>query len=80
MVKQRIKDILLDQFISVDDPSELTDNLPLISGGILDSISILQLVDILEKEFKIEFDAHEIDRDRLDTVDLITQTVQQKQA
>ena len=38
--KEKIKGILLNQFIEVDNPEELTNDMALISGGILDSISI----------------------------------------
>jgi acyl carrier protein len=76
--KEKIKGILLNQFIEVDNPEELTNDMALISGGILDSISILQLVDVLEKEFKIEFEAHEIDRDDFDSINKIAVIVEKK--
>ena len=76
--KNHIKNILLNGFIEVDNENELTYDLPLISGGILDSISILQLVDVLEKEFNISFEAHEIDRDDFDSIDKIASIVNKK--
>ncbi len=76
--KEKIKLILLNGFIEVDNTDELKNDTPLISSGILDSISILQLVDSLEKEFEVEFEAHEIDRDKFDSIDLITEMVSSK--
>lgn len=76
--KEKIKSILLDGFIEVDDSDELTYELPLISSGILDSISILQLIDVLEKNFNIEFEAHEIDKEKFDSVNLIYEMVKDK--
>ena len=73
--KEKIKSILLNGFIEVD---ELQNDTTLISSGVLDSISILQLVDTLEKEFEIAFEAHEIDRDKFDTIDLINKLVEEK--
>lgn len=76
--KEKIKEILLKDFIEVDDPKEVENNTPLISSGILDSITILQLIDKLEKEFDIEFKAHEIDTDKFDSIDLINDLVTSK--
>lgn len=76
--KEQIKQILLDGFIEVDNVNELKNDTPLISSGILDSISILQLIDTLEKTFKIGFEAHEIDRDKFDSIDLINQLIADK--
>jgi acyl carrier protein len=77
-IKEHVKAILLNKFIETDAPDELLNNTPLISSGILDSISILQLVDVLEKEYGIEFEAHEIDRDKFDSIDLIAELVATK--
>lgn len=77
-MKERIKEILLNEFIDVDNPNELTYDLPLLSSGILDSISILQLVDILEKEFSIEFEPHELDKDLFDSINKIADIVEAK--
>ena len=74
----KIKELLLNGFIQIDNPEELENSTPLISSGILDSISILQLIDTLEKEFSIEFEAHEIDRDKFDSIDLMNDLVNSK--
>lgn len=78
-MKEDIKRILLDTFLDFDNESDLTDDLSLVGGGLLDSISILQLVDQLESKFDIEFEAHEIDREKFDSVNLILKTVEEKQ-
>jgi acyl carrier protein len=53
----------------------LTATTPLISGGILDSLATLDLVSFLEERFGITIEAHEVDRDRLDTLDAIAALV-----
>ena len=78
VTQEKIKAILLNGFIEIDSENELLNDTPLISSGVLDSISILQLVDVIEKEFEIEFEAHEIDRDKFDSIDLITELVASK--
>lgn len=76
--KEQIKAILLEHFIQTDDPNELTNDTPLISSGVLDSISILQMVDIIEKTFNVAFDAHEIDREYFDSINRIDEMVSKK--
>lgn len=76
--RQKIKDFIMAQFLPGEDPAELTDQTPLISGGILDSIATLQLVMFLEENYKVSFEAHEVDKDNLDTLDLIVRLLASK--
>lgn len=67
-VKNRIKDFIMAEFLPGEDPDELTDDTPLISGGILDSIATLQLVMFIEQTYGVTFAPHEVDKDNLDTL------------
>jgi len=67
-IAQTVKSYILEQFLPGENPDALKETTPLISGGILDSISTIKLVSFLEEQYKIEFDAHEINADHLDTV------------
>lgn len=71
---------ILDEFLPGEDPSELTDTTPLITGGILDSISTLKLVTYLEETFHVVVEAHEAGVDHLDTIAEIVQLVARKRA
>jgi acyl carrier protein len=77
-VRRDVRRHILEQYLDGADASELTDDMPLITGGILDSISTVMLVSFLEKEFGVEFQAHEMGVDHLNTIDLIVSTVQSK--
>lgn len=78
-IKSKIKGYIMNEFLPGEDPDELTDSTPLISGGVLDSIATIKLVDFMEQTFGIRLEAHETDPEHLDTLDLITQLVQSKQ-
>ena len=78
--KQKIKDFIMAQFLPGEDPSELTDDTPLISGGILDSIATLQLVMFIEETFKVSFEPHEVDKENLDSLNLMAKLLQLKTA
>ncbi len=79
-VKQTVKSYILDEFLPGEDPSELTDETPLITGGILDSISTLKLVTFLEERFGVVLEAHEAGADHLDTLERIRELIQGKKA
>lgn len=59
---------------------QINTSTPLLSSGIIDSISALELVEFLETTFDFEFQAHEVDQENLDTVDRIEAFVMSKKA
>lgn len=77
-IRDAIKDHIISEFLVGEDPDVLTDDLPLISGGVLDSISTIKLVSFIEDRFGVQFEAHEVNTDYLDTLSSITKTVQSK--
>ncbi len=78
-IAEVIRHFILREFLPGEDSSELTDETPLITGGVLDSISTLKLVTFLEDRFRITIEAHEAGIDRLNTIDRIAQLVAEKQ-
>ncbi len=77
-IKATVRAYLLEEFLPGENPDALVNSTPLITGGILDSISTVKLVSFLEDRFKIEFQAHEIDVANLNTVDDIARTIHVK--
>ena len=77
-VKQAIKEYILEEFLPGENPAELTDSTPLITGGILDSLGTIKLVVFLEERFQIQIQAHETMVDYLDTISDIAQLVSSK--
>ena len=76
----QIKQYILETFLPGENPDELKETTPLISGGILDSIATLKLVMFLEERFGISVEAHEADREHLDTLSDIAALVERKRA
>jgi acyl carrier protein len=79
-IRDSVKKFVLEQFLPGEDPNELKDDTPLISGGILDSIATLKLVAYVEESWGIELAPHEADAEYLDTLSDITNLVQSKLA
>ena len=74
-----IRDYILREFLTGEDPDELSDTTPLMTAGILDSVATLKLVTFLEKQFSITLEAHEADVEYLNTVADIATLVRSKQ-
>jgi acyl carrier protein len=77
-IKQEIKDFIMSEFLPGESPDELTDSTPLITGGILDSIATLKLVMHVEETYGVNFEPHEVDKENLDTLDLIARLLRSK--
>ena len=73
-----VKVHILEEYLPGERPENLTDSTPLITGGILDSITTLKLVVFLEERYGIELQAHEVDAEHLDTMPQIVRLVQSK--
>ena len=76
--KQAVKSYLLREFLPGEATETLTDSTPLIAAGILDSIATVKLVSYLEETHAIEFEAHEMSVDYLDTLEEISAIVRRK--
>ena len=77
-VKEIIKGYILEEFLPGENPAELTDSTPLITGGILDSLATIKLVAFLEERFRIQIQAQETMVDYLDTLVDIAKLVSSK--
>jgi len=79
-VENTVRGFILNEFLPGEDPAELTDRTPLITGGILDSISTLKLVVFLEEQFGITVEAHEAGVEHLDSIRQIVDLIAEKKA
>jgi acyl carrier protein len=79
-IKTAVKNVILTEFLPGEDPAELTDSTPLITGGILDSIATLRLVMLIEERYGITLQAYEVDPEHLDTISLIAELIRSKQS
>ena len=78
-INAELKAYILQEFLPGEDPENLTDATPLVTGGILDSIATLKLVAHLEETYGVQFHAHEVDSDNLNTITDIACLVRSKQ-
>ena len=80
-VQDTIRDYILREYLPGESPANLTDETPLRTSGILDSMATLNLVTFLEQSFGITIDAHETGIDQFDRIaDIATLVAQKKGA
>lgn len=77
-VNDTIRDYILREYLPGESPANLTDETPLRTSGILDSMATLNLVTFLEESFGITIDAHETGIDQFDRIADIAALVAQK--
>ncbi len=77
-IRETVKGFIVNRFLKNTDAASLTYETPLITGGLIDSILTMQLVVFLETTYHFEFLAHEVDRDNLDTINIISGFIQKK--
>ena len=79
-IQSTVKSYILENFLPDANPDDLTPDTRLISGGILDSLATVKLVVFLEQQFGVEVQAHEVNADNLETINLIAKLVEDKQS
>jgi len=78
-IRTEVRKYVAENFLAAS-PNTIADTMPLITGGIIDSIGMISLVAFLESHFDIEFMPREIDVHCLDTVERIEEVIRKKLA
>ena len=66
-IKQAVLDYIRKEYLEEDDDRELTETTPLISGGIVDSFSMVSLKRFLEKKYAIQIPDADASPEAFDT-------------
>jgi acyl carrier protein len=75
-IKKTILDYVRKEYLEDDDAGDVSETTPLISGGIVDSFSMVSLKRFLEKKFAIQIPDAQATVDAFDTVDNIAALIQ----
>lgn len=68
-MKQTIIDYIKKEYLDEEDDTEITATTPLISGGIVDSFSMVSLKVFLEKEYGVQIPDAKVTPEAFDTVE-----------
>jgi len=79
-VKEEIRQYILTVFLPGEKASNLSDDTPLRTSGIIDSVGLLRLIDFIEERYSIQVDAHEAGVDNFDRIGDIASFIQKKRS
>jgi len=74
-ISKAVRDYVVREYIEEGDEREITETTPLISGGIVDSFSMVSLKRFLEKKYQIQIPDVDATPDAFDTVERIVTLV-----
>jgi acyl carrier protein len=77
-MKEEIRQYILSEFLPGEKPSNLHDDTPVRTSGILDSVGTLRMVSFIEERFGIEVEAHEAGVENFDRIEDIAAFIQRK--
>ncbi len=78
-VMQLIRNYVIKEYLEDGDDREITETTPLISGGIVDSFSMVSLLRFLEKKYSIHIPDADATPEAFDTVQSIAALVRRFQ-
>ncbi len=80
-LRQKIKEMMVDELMLEQAPSEITDTIPIFGGGGLglDSVDALQLVVGLEKHFGLKIGNSDAAKGILESVETIAREIEKGQ-
>ena len=77
-IKEEVRQYILSESLPGEKASNLRDDTPLRTGGILDSVSTLKVVNFVEERYGIMVEAHEASVENFDSIDAIVAFVESK--
>lgn len=77
-IRRRIRSFILATFLPGEAAETLKDSTLLVTSGVITSVSMLELVDYIEEEFRVFLLPEDIGGGRMDTVDLLVELVAAK--
>jgi acyl carrier protein len=77
-IKEEIRQYILTEFLPGEKASNLRDDTGLRTGGIIDSVGLLQMIDFIEERYKIQIEAHEAGVENFDRIEDIANFIETK--
>jgi acyl carrier protein len=77
-IKEEMRQYILNEFLPGEKASNLHDDTPLRSSGIIDSVGLLRMIDFIESRYTIQVDAHEAGVENFDRIEDMATFIQNK--
>ena len=79
-IKEEIRQYILHEFLPGEKASNLHDDTPLRTSGIIDSTGLLRLIDFIEGRFNIQVEAYEAGVENFDRIQDLGSFIEKKQS
>ena len=79
-VRDALREFILTNFLPGEDPSTLGDATPLVTSGVITSLSLLELVTFIEDTYALQLDVDDLGVSRMDSIDLLVELVGERNA
>ena len=76
-LKEKIREYIVEEYVEEGDDVEVTDDTPLITGGLVDSFSLVSLKLFLEGEYNIKIPDEKASAEAFDNVNRIAALVRE---
>jgi D-alanine--poly(phosphoribitol) ligase subunit 2 len=76
-IKDKVREYVVDEYVEEGEDVEVKDDTPLISGGLVDSFSMVSLKLFLETEYDIKIPDEKATAEAFDTVNAIAALVRE---
>jgi acyl carrier protein len=77
-VQDRLRTFIVEELQYEGEPSQLTEDLPLLERGVIDSVGIFQLVSFIETEYGVEIADEELVPQHFGTLGGISRLIETK--
>ena len=77
-VKRQIRSIVGEAISAAGVDVDLTDSLSLLDSGLLDSLSIVYVVQGIQNQFEIDLDFADITLEQFDSIDVIAELIERR--
>ena len=71
-IRHDLRDYILTQLLSGEDPSRLHDHDPLIESGVLDSLALVHLISFIDQRFAIQVPPEAITEEHFGSIAALT--------
>jgi acyl carrier protein len=77
-IRDTLRGYIFANLLPGESPDTLDDSAPLVTSGVVTSISLLELVTFIEDTFALRFEDEDLGVSRLDSVDLMVALIQER--
>lgn len=77
-IRETLRGFILANLLPGEDPETLEDSTPLVTSGVVTSLSLLELVTFIEDTYSLRLEEGDLGVSRMDSVDLMVELIRER--